>query len=64
MRMMKLTLEECKKLGFEQVRVNCNDINYGSQKLIKNNGGIVDLEKEHYKTNEGTSSSYVIQLKK
>ena len=60
MKMMKLALEECKKLGFEQVRVNCNDINYGSQKLILNNGGKVDIE--HYKTHEGTSSSYIIKI--
>lgn len=61
MRMMKLVLEECKKLGFEQVRVNCNDMNYGSQKLILNNGGKVDIE--NYKTHEGTSSSYIIKIK-
>lgn len=64
MRMMKLALEECKKLGFEQVRVNCNDMNYGSQKLILNNGGKIDINQRNYKTNEGTSSSYIIQLKR
>ncbi len=63
MRMMKLALDECQRLGFKQVRVNCNDTNYGSQRLIKNNGGIVDIEREHYKTYEGTSSSYIIKLK-
>lgn len=62
MRMMKLALEECKKLGFRQVRANCNDINYGSQKLIMNCGGKVDVGQEHYKTHEGTSSSYVIKI--
>ena len=61
MRMLKLALEECKKLGFQKVRINCNDKNIASQKLILNSGGKLDIE--HYKTTEGTSSSYVVPLK-
>ena len=62
-RMMKLVLEECKRLGFKKIRINCNDLNYPSKKLIINNGGVIDENKKNYKTNEGTSSSYIINLK-
>lgn len=62
MRMMKLALAECKKLGFKKVRINCSDRNYGSQKIIIKNGGKVDPTKRNYKTHEGTSSSYIVQL--
>lgn len=61
-KMMRLVLEECKRLGFEQVRINCDDLNYGSKKLILGSGGKVDID--HYKTNEGTSSSYIIKIKR
>lgn len=61
-KMMKLILDECKRLGFKKIRVNCNDLNYASKKLIINNGGVVDVNKKNYKTTEGTSSSYIINL--
>lgn len=58
--MLKLALIECKKLGFQKVRINCDDTNTASKVIIIRNGGKVDIE--HYKTNDGTSSSYVIVL--
>lgn len=62
MRMLRLALKECKRLGFQKVRINCNDKNVASQKLILNSGGKLHIE--HYKTTEGTSSSYIVHLNK
>ncbi|MBR3523996.1 MAG: hypothetical protein IKN87_04895 [Bacilli bacterium] len=57
---LKLALKETKKLGFKKVRINCNDNNIPSKKIIIKNEGIVDIKK--YKTDDGTSSSYIIYL--
>lgn len=38
-------------------------MNYGSQKMIIRNGGKIDMQQQHYKTLEGTSSSYIITIK-
>ena len=57
---LKLALVEAKKLGFKKVRINCNNDNIASKKIIIKNGGVVDIDS--YKTNEGFSSSYTINL--
>ena len=57
---LELALKECKKLGFKKVRINCSDSNIPSKKVILKNGGKVDIKS--YKTKEGTSSSYIIDL--
>ena len=57
---LELALKECKKLGFKQVRINCDDNNIPSKKVILTNGGKVDIQS--YKTSSETSSSYVIDL--
>ena len=57
---LKLALKEAEKLGFEKVRVNCNDDNIKSKEVIIKNGGKPDIVS--YKTNEGTSTSYIIEL--
>ena len=57
---LKLGLDETKKLGFKQVRINCDDNNIPSKTVILNNGGVLDIKS--YKTKIGTSSSYIIKL--
>ncbi len=57
---LKLTLIKAKNLGFKQVRINCDDNNIASKKIILNNGGVVDIKS--YKTANGYSSSYIISL--
>ena len=57
---LKFGLMEARKLGFKKIRINCNDNNIASKKVIQNNGGILDIAS--YPTKEGTSSSYVITL--
>lgn len=57
---LELALKECKKLGFKKIRINCSDNNIPSKKVILKNGGKVDIES--YKTKEGASSSYIIDL--
>lgn len=57
---LKLGLDEAKKLGFEKIRINCDDNNIFSKKVIISNGGIVDIKS--YKTSNGFSSSYIIDL--
>lgn len=42
--MIKLALEECKKLGIEKVLMVCDKDNIGSAKTIINNGGILENE--------------------
>ena len=39
---LKLSLEECKKLGINKVLVTCVDSNIGSKKIIEANGGILE----------------------
>lgn len=57
---LKLALEEAKKLGFKQIRINCDDNNIPSKSVILKNGGVVDIKS--YKTTNGTSSSYIIKI--
>ena len=59
---LNLALNESKKLGFNKIRINCDDNNIPSEKVILKNGGIVDIKS--YKTKDGTSSSYIINLDK
>lgn len=58
---LKLALEEAFKMGFKQIRINCDDKNIKSKKIIIKNGGKIDIES--YITKEGVSSSYIIKLK-
>lgn len=57
---LDLALKEAKGLNFNKVRINCDDNNIPSKKVILKNGGIVDIKS--YKTKDGTSSSYIINL--
>lgn len=42
--MIRLALEECKKLGIKRVLMVCFKDNIGSKKSILNNGGILENE--------------------
>lgn len=57
---LKLALFEAKKLNFSHIRINCNNNNIPSKKIIINNGGKVDIP--DYKTKEGLSTSYIIEI--
>ena len=57
---LTLALKEAKKLGFEKIRVNCNNNNIASKKIILKNNGVIDIK--NYNNKEGISSSYVIKL--
>lgn len=59
-KLLQLGLIECKKLGMKKVRINCDDNNIKSKKIILKNGGKVDIKS--YKTNNGFSTSYIIEL--
>ena len=59
-RMLELALIECRKLGFQKVRINCDDNNVASKKVIEKNGGVIDISS--YKTSSGYSSSFIINL--
>lgn len=59
---LRLALVEAKKLNFNRIRINCNNNNVPSKKVIINNGGKVDIP--NYKTKEGFSTSYIIELNK
>lgn len=54
-KMLELGLEECKKLGFKEIGINCNIKNYASQKVIKKNNGKLVF-------NYGDSNLYLINL--
>lgn len=57
---LNLALMEAKKIGFKKIRINCDNKNIASKKIILNNGGkenIID-----YKTKDGLSTSYLIDL--
>lgn len=60
--MIRLALEECKKLGIERVLMVCFQDNIGSKKSIQNNGGI--LENELPAENGKIDQRYWISLKK
>lgn len=57
---LKLGLEEAKKLNFKRIRINCDNNNIPSKKIIINNGGKINIS--NYKTKEGFSTSYIIEL--
>lgn len=57
-KMLDLALDECRKLGMRQVRINCDDNNIASKRVIEKNGGRLDIRS--YTTQIGTSSSYII----
>ncbi len=59
---LELALIQAKKFGFKKIRVNCDDTNIASKKIIIKNGGVAD--KKSYTTKNGTSSSYIIDLDK
>ena len=42
--MIRLALEECRKLGIERVLMTCDKDNIGSAKSIRNNGGVLENE--------------------
>lgn len=42
--LVKLALEECKKLGINRVLMCCNKFNEGSRKTIIKNGGVLENE--------------------
>lgn len=44
---LKLALEEAKKLEIEKVLVSCDDDNIGSSKIIEKNGGVLENKVEH-----------------
>lgn len=58
---IRLALQECKKLGIDNVLMDCDKTNIGSAKSIINNGGI--FENEIYVNNEFVQR-YWISLKK
>lgn len=39
---LKLALEKAKELGIDKVLITCDDDNIGSQKVIENNGGLLE----------------------
>ena len=45
-KMIGLALEECRKLGIESVLMVCDKENVGSEKSIRNNGGVLENEIE------------------
>lgn len=57
---LNLALKETKKLGFKQIRINCDNDNVASKKIILKNNGKEDIV--NYKTKDGYSTSYVINL--
>lgn len=59
-KLLEMALEESEKMGFKKVRINCDDNNIISKKIILKNGGKIDIKS--YKTSTGYSSSYVIDL--
>lgn len=59
--MIKLALEECKKLGILQVLMICDKDNIGSAKSIIKNGGVLENE---FTNSEGTTEQrYWIDLR-
>ena len=57
---LSLALEQAKQLGFKSIRINCDNNNIPSKKIILKNGGKINIK--DYKTSDGYSSSYVINL--
>lgn len=42
--LLRLALEECRKLGIDRALVTCNKSNVGSAKAIQRNGGVLENE--------------------
>ena len=63
--MLKLMLEECKKINFEKVLICCDKENLGSSKTIIANGGILENEVEDTVglTKSGIIQRYWINIK-
>lgn len=57
---LSLALKEAAKLGFKQIRINCDNNNIASKKIILKNGGKEDII--NYKTKDGYSTSYIIDM--
>lgn len=57
---LHLGLKKAKELGFDKIRINCDNKNIASRKIIIKNGGIEDIV--NYKTKDGYSTSYIIKL--
>lgn len=57
---LELGLQKARELGFKTVRINCDNINISSKKIILKNGGVEDIVS--YKTKDGYSTSYIINL--
>lgn len=57
---LKMGLEKAKEMGFTKIRINCDNNNLASKKIILNNKGKIDIK--NYKTSEGISTSYIIEL--
>ena len=57
-----LALKEAKKIGFKKIRINCDNKNIPSKKIILKNGGKKDII--DYKTEDGYSTSYLINIEK
>jgi len=57
---LDLALKEAKKIGFKQIRINCDNNHIASKKIILKNGGKEDIIS--YKTKDGYSTSYIIKL--
>ena len=57
---LTLALEQAKQLGFKRIRINCDNNNIPSKKIILKNGGKIDIK--DYKTSDGYSTSYIIDL--
>ena len=57
---LALALKQAKQLCFKRVRINCDNNNIPSKKIILKNGGKVDIE--NYKTKDGYSTSYIIDI--
>lgn len=46
---LKLGLDEARKIGLKKVILSCNDTNIASQKIIESNGGMLIDKKENTK---------------
>ena len=57
---LDLALKQAKQLDFKSIRINCDNDNIPSKKIIFKNGGKVDIK--DYKTSDGYSTSYIIDL--
>ena len=61
-KILAMALEECKKIGLEEVLVTCRESNTGANKVIINNGGV--LQGKVFITKEKASfNKYIIKIK-